>query len=475
MPTPTDVVLVLRHVLDWRFLISLIFLLAAGLFIPARYLQPFRSVRFNIILFAVIALTAMPGTFYPNSGVYHSVWFTALLGLMAFDVVACKLRKGAPLIHGVPQRNEERSVHRLFSSSRFRETVSTILPPPVAETAVRDWLGDIGVGFRVVAVRTGDREHATGFFAAKHRLQRWGDLILHVSIVIVLAGGLMGALYGFDEMLPIPVGQTVRLKHRPVDVTLDDFDIEYYRSGEVSRYTSQLTVRENGAVLGRKRVRVNDPLDIDRLRFYQASWGITPNFRSAVLRLGGRDVVVRPGEPVRLGGSLSVRANHIVPTFEITPEGRVHVADYHGNNPALQLDFLEDGQPKASLWILYRRPEAYRIDGDRVVRAAPPPFQWVAFDPVLFSGIQVGYDPGAPLFWFGAILLMAGLCGHFYLHLRRLRVVILPKDGGSEILIGGWNSRTPVDFESEFQQWMDGLRGRLAQAKILAQRGNGSR
>ena len=410
----------------------------------------------------VIAAVAIFGTFFPKIDVYHSAVFSTLLGLMAFDVVACKLRRGPLLIHGVPQRDEERSVDRLFAQSRLRASVATSLSAEAAADAVRAWLLDLHLRFREEPVRAGERAKATGFFAARHRIQRWGDLVLHVSIVAILGGGLMGALYGFDEILPIPVGETLPLKHRPIEVTLKDFDIQYYPSGEVSRYASQIIVRENGAELGRKRIVVNDPLDINRIRFYQASWGMTPSFRRAVLRIGGHDIPVKPGEIVPLAGALSVRANRIAPTFELTPDGRMKNADFHGRNPALQVDFLEAGQVRAAVWLLLNRPEAYRINGERVTPAPPPPFQWVAVDPVLFSGIQVGYDPGAPLFWAGALFLMAGLCSHFYLHQRRMRVAVVARDGGADVLIGGWNSRTPSEFEAEFEGWVERLRRKVA-------------
>ncbi len=461
-PTPTDVALVFRYLFDWRFFTSLAVLLTAGLLLPDSTLQPFRSVRFNIWLFAVIAAASIFGTFFPKIEVYHSGWFSALLALMAFDVVACKLRRGPLLIHGIPKRDEERSVERLFSHSRLRASLPTRLPIDQAGDVVRSWLGSLGLRFYEEPVRAAEGGRASAFFAARHRVQRWGDMVLHVSIVAILAGGLMGALYGFDEILPLPVGETMKLKHRPLEVTLEDFDIQYYPSGEVSRYASQITVRQNGADLGRKRIVVNDPLDINRVRFYQASWGMTPSFRTAVLRIGGRDITVRPGEPVALAGGLSVRANRIAPTFELTPDGRMKSADFHGHNPALQLDFIENGEVKAAVWLLLNRPEAYRIIGQRVTPAPPPPFLWVAVDPILFSGIQVGYDPGAPLFWLGAICLMAGLCSHFYLHQRRLRVAVVNGENGANVLIGGWNSRTPSEFETEFEDWVERLRRQVA-------------
>ena len=167
--------------------------------------------RFNIWLFTVIAAASIFGTFFPKIEVYHSVWFSALLALMAFDVIACKLRRGPLLIHGVPKREEERTVERLFTQSRLRASLSTRLPMDSASEAVRVWLGTLDLRFHEEPVRSGESGRAAAFYAARHRIQRWGDMVLHVSIVAILAGGLMGALYGFDEILPLPVGETMSL------------------------------------------------------------------------------------------------------------------------------------------------------------------------------------------------------------------------------------------------------------------------
>ena len=83
-----------------------------------------------------------------------------------------------------------------------------------------------------------------------------------------------------------------------IDTLLKKFDIEYYAStGAPSLYASDLVVKEGDKVVGQKRVIVNDPLDIHRVRFYQASWGMTEDFRSAKLFLA-------PFEP-RLGMALA--------------------------------------------------------------------------------------------------------------------------------------------------------------------------
>jgi cytochrome c biogenesis protein len=449
-----DIILVISHLFDWKFFSIFIALVALGLWLPERRTRLFRSVRFNIYLFTAIAVASSVGTFLPQeqatAQIYHAWWFSLMLALMAFDVVACKLR-GLP---GQPVKAE-----KLFAASKMRSEFVTALAPSESMQRVVAFFSS-----RHLRAETVPRSGRNVLQVGWHRVQRWGDFILHVSIVVALAGGLMGAIYGFEEMLPIEEGATLRMKNRPLDVTLNNFKIEYYRgTGAPSVYASDLIVKDGGKELAHKRIVVNDPLDIKRLRFYQASWGMTTNFHSATLHVAGQDLQMKQNEVVNIPGTdLAIRGNEFLPSFTVDAAGRVATTDYEGRNPALQLDFLSKGEVKARVWLQKNNPhEAFQIQGDKLVPAAPPPFFLVDVSPVLFSGIQAGFDPGAPLFWFGSIWLLIGLCMHFYFHQRRLRVEMEPHDGRTRVTIIGWNSRIPADFERDFRRWAGQIKAAL--------------
>jgi cytochrome c biogenesis protein ResB len=436
------------HFFDWRFCAIFLSLVGMALILPVSTLKPFRSVRFNVYLFFVIAACASVGTFLPV--VYHSWYFASVLALMAFNVVACKLR-GLPTGHR--RRLKPPSHSKSFTAAIKIEQAFTVLDK-------------LSTNHRWSFVRADDVSGNRIYTASRHGLQRWGDFILHVSVVGILAGNLLGVLRGFEENLAIEEGATARMEHRPYDVSLEDFDIEYYAStGAPSVYASQLVVKKDGVEIGRKRIVVNDPLDIDRVRFYQASWGMTESFRRARLRMAGVSIDLKPNELTPIAGTaLSVRANVFYPTFDIDQNGRAVSRDNNGGNPALQIDFLEKKQLRAQMWLLKNHPEApYQVVGDRVVVASQPPFSLVDVDPILFSGIQVGYDPGAPIFWFFAVTLLIGLCLHFYLHERRIHVVFAPDKQHVRVTVHGWSSRPPQEFAREFENSANDIKAALGE------------
>src|SRR5262245_14397801 len=99
------------------------------------YLAPFKNIKFNIALFAMIALASVAGTLIPQIpenpervqefmaahpqwgwglkaagffNIYYSWWYIGMLGLLAFNVVVCKLIFGKfPGFHTFKQAEKE--------------------------------------------------------------------------------------------------------------------------------------------------------------------------------------------------------------------------------------------------------------------------------------------------------------------------------------------------------------------------------
>jgi|GEM_PF-4751070 len=458
-------------ILDWRFFLILTIVSTAGLTLPAHWTQPFRSVRFNIWLFSAVAVASAAGTFLPTAKqplVYHSWWFSGMLALLAFDVVVCKLR-GLPKIVFGPPRNtlneKEVSLGGVMNKAGHRDELASKKSLEETVQILREWLKTRKYQFQEASAHVENDKKGILISAGRHYFQRWGDFILHVSLVIVLSGSFLGALVGYEEAVPVLEGQTARTQKESFEIFLKDFEIDYYKAtGVPSLYASDIVVSKNGRTLGTKRIVVNDPLDIQGVRFYQASWGMSDQFRSARLHIAGGMLQLLPGVVTRIPQTpLQIRANTLYPTFDVDEHGHATTRDFEGRNMALQLDFLEKDKVVGRVWILKERPDlAFRIIGDRVEPTNPPPFRLVDVEPILFSGIQVGYDPGAPIFWVGVLILLFGLCTHFYLHQRRLRIVIFHKGKTISVAVGGWNSRSPYEFNSEFMKGMKDLRMSLS-------------
>ncbi|MBI5202632.1 MAG: cytochrome c biogenesis protein ResB, partial [Elusimicrobia bacterium] len=158
------------------------------------------------------------------------------------------------------------------------------------------------------------------------------------------------------------------------------------------------------------------------------------------------------------GSKIRVVADMMLPNFRIGPDARADSMSLDLQNPAVKLKFLVEGRPTRPLWLLQRSPEAAFSENEdgTLEHAPPPPFKLAEIDPVLFSGIQVAYDPGYPVVLGGGIAWLVGMVLLFYLHRRRLWVVVGPGEGGkARVRVGAWSSRGPRDFRKEFETLMN--------------------
>lgn len=460
----------------------------------------FRSIRFNIFLGALIALASALGTFLPQIteapekvaifqqshpqwsrlfeflqlfNIYQSWWFMGLLGLMAFDVVACKLWNRPPDIGMValpPEATNEKEAEKHLAQKEaalklkpYQATLLSGLPFELAfqgtQTAMRE------EGYHLQEDFT--TEAGGAFVATRHRLQRWGSYLAHIALVVILSGALLKAVYGFVEMVPVLEGGSRPMQYKPDwELYVDKFTVKYYDGTFTPKsFSSVMRVQQGRKVLGAKTIYVNDPLDINGIRFYQASWGAGGMFRSATLMLGRQVVVLPQRKPIKIAGTpFSVEADMLLPNFTVN-NGQAQTASLDLSNPAVRFIFHMGPHKTAPLWLFENNPGLCFSENENGVlsRAPAPPFFLKNIDPVLFSGIQVAYDPGYKVVVAGSLMWLMGMITLFYLHRRRLWVLIEPAGAAAaRVSVGGWSSRGRREFENEFEQLMGRLHDRLA-------------
>ncbi|MBI4374849.1 MAG: cytochrome c biogenesis protein ResB [Elusimicrobia bacterium] len=458
-----------------------------------------RSIRFNIFLGLLIALAAAVGTLLPQVpevpekvsqfhqahpqwsklfdffglfNIYQSWWFMGMLGLMAFDIIVCKLWNKPPDVGMValpPEINREEEIERQLSRKEaalklkpYQALLRSDLPFDDAFGKAEGALKE--AGYRLSPEFRGASGGA--FVATKHGLQRWGSYIAHIALVVILAGSLVKGLFGFVEMVPVLEGGSRAMQNKPDwEVYVDKFTVRYYEGTRTPKiFSSVMRVQQGDRELGAKTIYVNDPLDIGGVRFYQASWGAGGMFRSVTLKIGAQKLSLPQKKRVKIKGTpFTVEADMMLPNFTIK-DGQADTASLDLQNPAVRLSFTAGPHKTSPLWLFENNPELCFVEDENGMldHAPKPPFQIVAIDPVLFSGIQVAYDPGYRIVLTGAILWLTGIVSLFYLHRRRLWVLVEPDDGQARITLGGWSSRGPKEYEREFQGLVKRLGSSLA-------------
>ena len=370
----------------------------------------FSSLRLTLFLLLALALAAGFGTLpNPEGGrfdlFFRSPWFRGLLVLLALNLLVCTVRTVRRKIA------EQQRLFALLAEGTTAAPVGSRLVGPIDARAARHSLRRLG--WRV-SERDGD------LLARRNGLGRWGSTVVHLSLLVIMTGALVGGLgfvgtlnmyvgdqrdeyFDWDRQQDLPLGFTVRL---------DAFEPVYYplelRFAAVDRQTGDIietyTAREG------ERVELPDPgLSAIVRRFY-------PERELLVLGLYRDGIYL--GEYRGAGGRHRLQ-NRLDPGFDLHP---VAFRDPVLKQLHSEVSILEDGRVVERGVIEVNHPLTHR--GVTIYQTA---YDWDRFGS-WSAGFQLSRDPGEPLVWFGCLLLVAGLLLAFAVRPRA--VGLLSRDGG---------------------------------------------
>ncbi len=192
----------------------------------------FASIRLAIIIFALISLTSIIGTILEQRvesikniqiltrlfskslapdiynileklgfmDMYHSRWFVGLLILFSANIVICSLDRLPRIWKLVREPIGPLTEEKLRRFPINREFVLKGKPDKIKD----DITGIIKrAGFNYIESK---EEKGYQFFYQKGNYSRLGIYLTHFSILIILAGALMGIFFGFKGYLNLPEG-----------------------------------------------------------------------------------------------------------------------------------------------------------------------------------------------------------------------------------------------------------------------------
>jgi len=457
------------------------------------------SMRTALILLFLLALAALPGSVFPQRGsspmrvveylgdhstlgpwldrlglfdVYAASWFAAIYLLLMVSLAGCILPRIVQYVRNLravppaaPRNLTRMPEYRSFTSDRTPE----------------DLLGDTSSAltrrrFRLRPADPGSLDLA----AEKGYLHEVGNLVFHLSLLVLLVGVAWGAWFGYRGTVVVVEGEgfantlsqyddftpgrgfTTSLL-APFSFTLDSFDATFLtsgpRMGQPDSFEAEVTYRASpGAEAQQTTVRVNHPLGIDGAKVFLIGSGYAPvitvrdgegnevfsgpvpalpqdaNFTSTTVVKApdakpdqlGFNVTVTPTAPDRVDPRTGPAS-----TFPEPGSPRVYLGAWAGDLG------LDAGVPQnvyqldtSDLKRLGREElgvgETWELPGDRGS---------ITFDGLAeFANIQVASDPGR---WVALWAVVAGLVGvslSLLVHRRRVWVRARSDDQGRTLV-----------------------------------------
>jgi len=296
-----------------------------------------------------------------------------------------------------------------------------------------------------------DKKNAHYFFAEKGKYSRLGMVFVHISILFILGGGLIGTIWGFDGQMNVVEGATsdtvllyggTGTKKLGFGVRCDNFTVDFYETGMPKEYRSDLTIVEGERKVMSGSVRVNHPLTYKGLKFCQATYGVAgmDNFRVVIQNNStGKKTVL----------TLGLMQKVPIPESTVSFAIAKYVPNQGRRKPAVLGVLLEPGKAHDIFWI---EKNERKEKGDFT-------FTLRDFDKRYYTGIQVSKDPGVPLVWTGFFLILAGfILSLFFVH-KRVWLRIVAERGGYEISLAANISKN----KKAFKEKLEGLIGTFQQ------------
>ena len=441
----------------------------------------FESVKLAIVLFIILALASIVGTLIPQgrsaaeyaahygslsglliklqlTGLYHSVWFLALLFTFALNTIVCTLARLGPKLRRALKPSldvEEKGIQAMKVKGRFR------IPRPVPEAAEELRKALASRHYRLKTSGSGPR--LTGV-AQKRRLGWFGSDTVHVGLLIILAGGVVSGFTSRRADLDLRVGQTADVPRASFQVRLDRFDTEYYPQGAVKDWKSTVTVIEGGADVMTRVVEVNHPLTYKGYSLYQTSYGWdwdNPRLEIEVKKPADasylKPLSLKVGERVAVEDPdfTHLSVHRFVPDFVIGEGNQVQTRSYEPNNPAALIEVWKGEERVYSGWSFAKYPDFG--EGHKVGQASLA-FILKKFEAPQYSVLEAAMDPGATLIWIGCVIMTAGFVLAFYWPPREIRIILEEAQGKTEAVLGGIASKGREAFQAEFDSLIDSFR-----------------
>jgi cytochrome c biogenesis protein len=369
--------------------------------------------------------------------IFGSAWVRAIGALLVASLVACT-------VHRIPGTwRTMRKPHVNVGAAFFEHA-----PQHEAMTFQRkpdEVLAETGQVFRRHHYRTITEDDGTvHLYAVRNNWAPWGGLIAHFSIVVILAGAMVGSLWGFrDSEFMLAEGATSAIPTVPgATITLNSFKDTYSpTTGAPIDYVSDVTVSQDGQVVARQEVRVNEPLRYRGISFFQAFFG--PAAVVTVKDAAGATVV---SEGVPLAWTASNGGNKIG-SFTIPNQNLTAwiVATTGPNDPD-----IKPGQVAVEL---YRSDTGVAVTQQSIDQGTPTTIEGLIFifeREAKFTGLSVANDPGTPLVWLGCILLVVGFVIRLYVPYRRVWGRLSARPGGGTSLSIAAVGRRDTGFDTEF-------------------------
>ena len=452
----------------------------------------FASVRLTIVLLLTLAATSIIGTLIPQNqppsdyvnafgaflyrlfdvlglfDLYHSWWFQTLMLMLAVNVLVCSIERLSATWQIIFDRYPK------FNISRFRRLrqQEEFTADGSAEQLKTRYQSIISRHFRFQRVE--ETQKGFAIFGEKGRWTRIGVYIVHLSVILMLVGAVIGSIFGFEGYVNIAEGdsvQSIRLRNSghmlklSFAIRCDDFDVSFYDTGAPKEFRSSLTVLEQGKPVLSKDIIVNDPLHYKGISIFQSSYGELPAQKQDVqlsdeitLSFSSKasgmiyEKKARIGQPIEIPEDLG---KFVIDEFRNT-------FNFRGQDLGAAVVGTLDQTNGASVEVVLpvKFPSFDKMGpifnksrkDDVIISVADINLERTPAAVRYFTGLQVAHDPGVWVVYSGFILMILGCYITFFMSHRQICVDVNATGDKCRIMVAGTANKNKLANERKVKK-----------------------
>jgi cytochrome c biogenesis protein len=437
----------------------------------------FASVKLTIVLLLTLATTSIIGTLIPQNeapmayfetfgaflyrifsllgffDMYHSWWFRALILVLVVNIVICSIDRLQATWKTIFVR------HPRFNPGRYRQLKNRIEYNHDTEAEQLKALYQPVIARRFRYHRTEETTEGFAIYGERGRWTRLGVYVVHFSVVLLLIGGLIGSIFGFEGFVNIAEGESaesIQLRNNNqklqlgFEVRCDDFYVDFYDSGAPKEFRSSLTILKQGKTVVQKDIIVNDPLRYEGISFFQASYGNLPT-NEVILNFTSKATGMLYSKRVSLNTSIVIPED--LGSFVLKKHTRQ--ANFRGHNIGeafIGVLTPPNGNP-VEITLPLKFPSFDRMRKGNVFIAIAD------FVPRYYTGLQVSKDPGVWVVYVGFILMIIGIYITFFMSHQQVCIDVTSQGTKSRILVAGTSNKNKLGMQKKTTKLSERLAG----------------
>ncbi|KAG6421527.1 hypothetical protein SASPL_118083 [Salvia splendens] len=363
---------------------------------------------------------------------FSSPVFLGTLILLGASLMACTYTTQIPLV----------KVARRWS---FLHSADSIRKQEYSDTLPNASVQDLGV----ILMGAGYEVFLKGpsLYAFRGLAGRIAPIGVHLALLLIMAGGTLSAAGSFRGSVTVPQGLNFVVgdvlgpsgflstpsESFNTEVHVNRFSMDYYESGEVSQFFSDLSLIDlNGKEVMRETISVNHPLRYGGFTIYQTDWSLSAlqvmkddegpfNLALAPLQINGDKKLYGTFLPISDTDSTSLKGISML----ARDMQSIVLYDQEGK-------FAGVRRPNSKLPI--------EIDDVKIV----------VLEAIGSTGLELKTDPGVPIVYAGFGVLMLTTCISFLSHSQ-----IWALQDGTTVVIGGKTNRAKGEFPEDMNYLLD--------------------